>query len=609
MKKLSIFNSIRLKFILFFVLLILLAMQIIGVYFVRELENELTKNFKDSILNRVGLLKYNLEEELVKQRDSVGSLSLEDDIKKLLIDNKSSDIEEMQVFDKNMRVIATSDLNSQDKVGQRTTDIVVTRTFVTEEMIEKLSIDSKTNERKWLLYVPLRDSDSNQVEGILYIEGKIEKVFDQIQVINQVLINGTTLALLFTAIVAVIVAQTITRPITDMKKQAQAMARGNYSRKVRVYGNDEIGQLAITFNNLSKKLQDEQAKTDSEKRKLSSILKYMTDGVISTDRKGRIILINEAAEQMLNVTRETVISENIIDVLGIGEEYTFKELTQEQNSVILDLSTDAVPLIVRVNFSIIQKETGIMNGLIVVLHDITEQEKIERDRKEFVANVSHELRTPLTTISSYLEALTDGAWEDKEVAPQFLRVTQNETERMIRLVNDLLVLSKMDRRKYHLRKEWVDFPKFLDHIIDRFEMTKKKGVQFQRKYSNEPIIVEIDQDKITQVLDNVISNALKYSPDGGTVTVELHIKQDSLEVKVSDQGVGIPKQSLHRIFDRFYRVDKARSRHIGGTGLGLAIAKEMIEAHGGQIWATSIEGKGTTIHFTLPYDRDQGDDF
>lgn len=607
MKKISIFSSIRLKFILFFVLLILLAMEIIGVYFVRELEKELTQNFKDSILNRVNLLTYNLEEEFLKERDSEESLQFEDDVKKLLIDNKSSDIEEMRVYDKDLRVIATSDPGSQDKVGQRTTDIVVTRTFVTEEMIEKMSIDKSTNERKWLLYVPIKVD--NEIEGILFIEGKIERVFEQIQVINQVLINGTIIALVFTAIVAVIIAQTITRPITDMKKQAQAMARGNYSRKVKVYGHDEIGQLAITFNNLSKKLQDEQAKTDSEKRKLSSILKFMTDGVISTDRKGRIILINEAAELMLNVTRETVISENIIDVLELGDKYSLKDLTQEQNSVILDLSTNAVPLIVRVNFSIIQKETGIMNGLIVVLHDITEQEKIERERREFVANVSHELRTPLTTMRSYLEALTDGAWRDKDIAPQFLKVTQNETERMIRLVNDLLVLSKMDSKDYQLRKEWINFPKFLDHIIDRFEMAKEKNVHFSRDYLNEPILVEIDQDKITQVLDNIISNALKYSPSGGTITVKLVVFHDSLEVKISDQGVGIPKQNLHRIFDRFYRVDKARARHIGGTGLGLAIAKEMVEAHNGHIWATSIEGKGTTIHFTLPYDRDQGDDF
>lgn len=606
MKKYTFFRSIRLKFILFFVLLILIAMQIIGVYFVRELENELTDNFKNSILNRVNLLTYNLEQEFLKERPAEDENTLEDDVKQLLVENSSPDIEEIRVYDKNLRVIATSDFSSQDKVGQRTTDVVATRALVTEEMIEKLTIDS-ANERKWFLYVPLKIN--GQVEGIVHIVGEIEQVFDQIKVINSVLINGTVIALLITAVLAVFVAQTITRPITDMKRQAHAMARGNYSRKVKVYGNDEIGELAKTFNNLSKKLKDEQAKTDSEKRKLSSILKYMTDGVISTDKKGRIILINEAAERMLNVSRETVISENIISVLGLENEYTLKELAAETNSFILDFSTKNTPLILRANVSIIQKETGLMNGIIVVLHDITEQEKIEQERREFVANVSHELRTPLTTMRSYLETLTDGAWKDRKIAPKFLNVIQNETERMIRLVNDLLQLSKLDSKDYQMRKKSLDFKQFLNQIIERFEMSKEKPVKFVRKFPKKPVFIAFDQDKMTQVLYNIISNAIKYSPEEGTITLQILAYHDHIEVRISDKGVGIPRESVHRIFERFYRVDKARARQYGGTGLGLAIAREMVEAHGGEIWATSKEGKGTTIHFTLPYERDQEDDF
>ena len=538
MKKYTFFRSIRLKFILFFVLLILIAMQIIGVYFVRELENELTDNFKNSILNRVNLLTYNLEQEFLKERPAEDENTLEDDVKQLLVENSSPDIEEIRVYDKNLRVIATSDFSSQDKVGQRTTDVVATRALVTEEMIEKLTIDS-ANERKWFLYVPLKIN--GQVEGIVHIVGEIEQVFDQIKVINSVLINGTVIALLITAVLAVFVAQTITRPITDMKRQAHAMARGNYSRKVKVYGNDEIGELAKTFNNLSKKLKDEQAKTDSEKRKLSSILKYMTDGVISTDKKGRIILINEAAERMLNVSRETVISENIISVLGLENEYTLKELAAETNSFILDFSTKNTPLILRANVSIIQKETGLMNGIIVVLHDITEQEKIEQERREFVANVSHELRTPLTTMRSYLETLTDGAWKDRKIAPKFLNVIQNETERMIRLVNDLLQLSKLDSKDYQMRKKSLDFKQFLNQIIERFEMSKEKPVKFVRKFPKKPVFIAFDQDKMTQVLYNIISNAIKYSPEEGTITLQILDYHDHTEVRITDKGVGIPR--------------------------------------------------------------------
>ena len=401
------------------------------------------------------------------------------------------------------------------------------------------------------------------------------------------------------------------RRISDMRKPALAMSKGNFSRKVNVYGYDEIGQLAITFNNLTKQLQEAQATTEGERRKLSSVLSYMTDGVIATDRKGRVILINDSAAGMLNVSRETVLSQEITDLLGVGEVYSFDDLLSQQDSVILDFSTPGHPYVLRANFSIIQKETGFVNGLIAVLHDITEQEKIDAERREFVANVSHELRTPLTTMRSYLEALAEGAWKDQEIAPQFLNVTQTETERMIRLVNDLLQLSKMDSKDYRLNKDWVNFNDFYQRIIDRFEMGRSQSVTFKTKLPNELLYVEIDTDKMTQVLDNIISNALKYSPEGGHLRfkVEKNEKEGEIVISVSDQGVGIPRENLKNIFERFYRVDKARARRLGGTGLGLAISKEMITAHGGRIWASSVEGKGTTVYFTLPYDSTNEDEW
>ena len=606
MKKSSVFFSIRWKFILFFVLLILLAMQIIGVYFVRELENRLVMNFKNSIYNRVEFLAYNVEQEFLQDREVEGIPSLETALRGILMENTAPDIAEIQVIDKNMRIIASSNINNQEIVGQRTTDVLATRAIVTEESIDQIVID-KHNGRIWQLFVPIKVR--NNVEGIIYIEGKIEQVYDQLQVINGVLVTGTLIALVITAVLAVLIAQTITRPISEMKRQAQAMAKGNFAKKVNIYSNDEIGQLAETFNHLSKKLQEEQIKTENEKRKLSSILTYMTDGVVSTDRRGRVILINEAAENMLGVSRDSAISQPIVSLLGLEEEYTFKDLLEEENSIILDFSTEGKPYFLRANFSVIQKETGLMNGLIVVLHDITEQEKIEAERREFVANVSHELRTPLTTMRSYIEALAEGALNDPGIAPKFLQVIQNETERMIRLVNDLLQLSKMDRKEYDLNLENVDLVSFLNDIIDRFEMTKDQKITFVRRFPKKAIFVQIDKDKITQVIDNIIMNAIKYSPDGGQVTFKITVYLDYVQVRISDQGVGIAKENLQRIFDRFYRVDKARSRNHGGTGLGLAIAKEMIQAHGGQIWATSSKGKGTTIHFTLPYQRNQKDDF
>lgn len=607
MEKVGFFRSIHLKFVIIYVLLILVAMQIIGVYFVRQLESTLQENFKDAIQERVNLLSYYVEEQMTKVRlPDEEAPSQEEDIRRLLSDYNSADISEVRVVDESLKILGTSDPDNQGVVGGRSTDNLIKMAIATKQPVTEDLVDQ--GQRIWVLVTPIKNNNG-EVNGAIYLVAKIENIYEQMREINNIFTSGIAIALAITAILGILLAQTVTRPISDMRKQALAMAKGNFSRKVKVYGYDEIGQLAITFNSLTKKLQEAHATTEGERRKLSSVLSYMTDGVIATDRKGRVILINEPAAKMLNVSRETVLSSPIVSLLGLEEDYTFEELLDEQDSVILDYSSKTKTLILRANFSVIQKETGFVNGLITVLHDITEQEKIDMERREFVANVSHELRTPLTTMRSYLEALADGAWKDEEIAPNFLDVTQNETERMIRLVNDLLQLSKMDSKDYRLSKDWIDFIFFYNRIIDRFEMTKQQNVTFERKLPDHSAFVEIDEDKLTQVLDNIISNALKYSPEGGKVTFGIEEKDEFIIVSVSDQGVGIPKENIEQIFERFYRVDKARTRKLGGTGLGLAIAKEMVEAHGGKIWAASTEGKGTTISFSLPYVRSEEDDW
>lgn len=608
MKKVGFFRSIHLKFVLIYVLLILVAMQIIGVYFVRQLETTLMTNYQDSVKSRVDLLVYDIQEEMVKERGKEDPTK-EEAIRQVLQDyNKASDISEIRVIDgSSFKILGTSSSSNSGLVGQRTPDVNIKRSIIFEADEDVIQLDPKTGKRVWVLSTPIMHN--SEAIGAVYLVARIDDIFNQMNDINKILATGTAIALIFTAILGVLLAQTITRPISDMRKQALAMTRGNFSRKVKVYGYDEIGQLAITFNNLTKKLQEAQATTEGEKRKLSSVISYMTDGVLSTDRKGRIILINDPAVQMLGVSRETVLSQPLVSILGLDENYSFEDLLQEKESIILDYSTKSKPFILRANFSVIQKESGFVNGLIAVLYDITEQEKIDMERREFVANVSHELRTPLTTMRSYLEALADGAWRDEEIAPNFLETTRGETERMIRLVNDLLQLSKLDSVDYRLTKEWVDFPVFFNRIIDRFEMTKEQNVSFKRNIPSGAIFVEIDEDKITQVLDNIISNAMKYSPEGGTITFEVNELEEQIVASISDEGVGIPKDNLEKIFDRFYRVDKARTRKLGGTGLGLAIAKEMVNAHGGRIWAESVEGKGTTVQFTLPYDRNAEDDW
>ncbi|MFB1081544.1 cell wall metabolism sensor histidine kinase WalK [Jeotgalibacillus sp. JSM ZJ347] len=616
MRKVNFFQSIHLKFVLIYVLLIALAMQIIGVYFVRELEEKLLENFKSSIEERMSPLEYSITQEIdadLSGERSDDEPSLQESIQVLLGGLNSEDIEEVRIIDARNRVLGTSDDNNETVVGQRMNNELLQRMFIEggppPNNLNETYVDRESGDRMWVLAIPL--VSGSDVIGAIHIESRIENVYSQMDEINGILAGGTAISLVITAILGVLLAQTITRPIADMRSHAVDMAKGNFSRKVKVYGHDEIGQLAITFNNLTKRLQEARVTTEAEKRKLSSVLSYMTDGVIATDRRGRVILINDPAAGMLNVSRETVLSMSLPELLGIEDEYSFEDLSSQSDSLILNFGTQAKPYILRANFSAIQKETGFVSGLIAVLHDITEQEKIDAERREFVANVSHELRTPLTTMRSYLEALAEGAWKDENIAPQFLNTTQTETERMIRLVNDLLQLSKMDSRDYRLNKEWVNFIAFYQRIIDRFDMGRSQDVSFKVKLPKDPVYVEIDTDKMTQVLDNIISNALKYSPEGGQIgfKVELKEREKEIVVSVSDQGVGIPRENLKNIFERFYRVDKARTRQLGGTGLGLAIAKEMITAHGGQVWASSVEGRGTTIYFTLPYDPESEDEW
>lgn len=606
MHKVSFFKSIHVKIVLIYVLLIIIALQIIGIYFSSKLEESLKANFKDSIAQRIDLVQYSIREELLKERDE-SSPTLQQSLGVILLEFPNEDINEILIIDNRNKVLAS--LENQSIVGQTFINDTVTKSISAEDYSENIALES--GKRVWVLAAPIMDNvgPNGEVMGAIYIKADIESVFEQMRDINQIFAIGTAMSLAITIVLGILFAKTITKPILDMRRQAQAMSRGNYSRKVRVYGDDEIGQLALAFNHLTNRLQEAQSITEAERRKLASVLSNMTDGVMATDRKGKVILINDPALNFLNVTRETTLNRPIASVLGLDREYSFEDLIHMKESINLDYSTQDKPFILRANFSVIQKETGFVNGLITVIHDITEQEKIEMERREFVANVSHELRTPLTTMRSYLEALADGAWRDENIAPKFLNVTQTETERMIRLVNDLLNLSKMDSRDYKLNKEFVEFNKFFNRIIDRFEMSKSQNVKFTRYIPDTSYFVEVDTDKLTQVIDNIISNALKYSPDGGNIRFGFTVQENMLKVMVSDDGMGIPKENVTKIFDRFYRVDRARSRAMGGTGLGLAIAKEMIEAHGGKIWAESEEGVGTTIFFTLPYELDEAGDW
>lgn len=602
MDKVGFFKSIHVKIVIIYILLILIAMQVIGVYFTKQIEDKLVENFFRMLDERSSLLAYNVEQEMKKVRDET-TTTLQSDIDNLLREFFTIDHAEVQVIDKNKVVISVSNFQKRHVIGQRTTEVRVKRALL-GTYDEDILRDQATGQRIRVLAVPVKSE--NEIIGAIYIEASIEEIYEQMQQINQILMTGTIIALVITAALGILLARTLTRPILDMRQQAKVLGKGDFSRKVHVYGKDEIGQLAITFNELTNKLKNANATTEAEKRKLSSVLSHMTDGVIATDSDGAIMLINKQAEILLNVSQEEIIGSLIIELLGLSGTFELADLINHTDPLLLDFGDEDKEYFLAASFSVIQNEEGEFSGLITVIHDVTEQEKIDQERREFVANVSHELRTPLTSMKSYLEALEDGALHDPTIAPKFLNVAQTETERMIRLVNDLLQLSKMDSKDYCLNLETIDITNFLNSIIDRYELVSDhEKISFQRNIPDRTTFATVDRDKLIQVIDNILSNAVKYSPEGGKICVLLAENNHDFTISVSDEGVGIPKESLPKVFERFYRVDKARSRKLGGTGLGLAIAKQIVLAHGGNIWIESEWSVGTTITLTLPYSAEK----
>ncbi|WDC82760.1 cell wall metabolism sensor histidine kinase WalK [Ligilactobacillus ruminis] len=615
-KKLHFFQSIHFKIALVFALLLLITFQIVGAVFVQRLKSENIKSFKQ----RVELSTY-VDNSLIKQLTSTNTTKANKSINTILEDINNENISTIQVIDSKGTIRGENDVNGRSVIGQKTTNTNIKRVLYSGRTFTTMTYDKSSNQRSYVSITPLfsASGNTNTVVGAVYLRANLESVYDSV---NSVTLIFATASLIATAIgmaLAITVSSAITRPIDEMKKQTMQIADGDYSGKVHVYGTDELGQLAQAVNNLSVRVEEAQESSDSERRRLDSVLSHMSDGVIATDRRGNISIINDMACEYLDVESKDVIGTSILDVLKIREMQTMRELIENQDGIIVDMSDAGHDQILNAYFSTIQRETGFISGLVCVLHDVTEQQKIDRERRQFVSNVSHELRTPLTSMRSYIEALNDGAWKDPEVAPAFLKVTQDETDRMIRMINDLLSLSRMDSGTVKLDFELVNLNELFNYILNRFDMmlkkdnndtreTKSKNYTIKRDFTKRDLWVEIDTDKFIQVVDNIMNNAIKYSPDGGVITCRLLETHNHVILSITDQGLGIPRKDLGHIFDRFFRVDKARSRAQGGTGLGLAISKEVIEMHHGKIWVDSIEGKGSTFYISLPYEEYEGDD-
>ncbi|WP_297815857.1 cell wall metabolism sensor histidine kinase WalK [uncultured Lactobacillus sp.] len=613
MKKIKkVFTSINFKIAMIFMLLLLATIEIVGAYFTRQLEQTSIESFETSIQ-----IPNTISNQISAQLSRNNIQKANQQLNRIVSNYNNNDvISSISVIDNKGVIRAVSNLNDQNRVGQRATNADVKDVLSSGKQVSKVI----TDDGNYMLQItPLTASNgTNTTIGAISVRASMQGVFNNIRNVSLVFLTASLVAAFLGAIVALIISRAITRPIEEMRKQALRVSDGDYSGHVKVYADDELGQLARAFNTLSVRIERAQEVSDSERRRLDNVLTHMTDGVIATDRHGNITIINETALDFLGKTEKEVIGEPITKLLGL-KDVTIQDLMSSQQELMVTVNENTPDeMILHANFSLIQRVTGFVSGLVCVLHDITEQQKNEREQQQFVSNVSHELRTPLTSLRAYVEALNDGAWQDPNVAPQFLGVIQDETQRMIRMINDLLSLSRMDRGVAKMDLEWVNFNDFVSHVLNRFDMMiktdekdkkKSKKYSIKREFSSQDLWVEIDTDKMMQVIDNIMNNAIKYSPDGGVITVRLLQANKHIILSISDQGLGIPRKDLTKIFDRFYRVDKARSRKQGGTGLGLAISKEIVEAHHGRIWADSAEGEGSTFYISIPYEpmTEEGD--
>jgi len=596
------FKSIRWKFITIYFTLVFIAMAIVGVFIIQKFE-AYHLNVSSERLNMVA--KDYILPGIQKIPPGV---SLEDGREEFqkVIDRWSTGFfrEEIFIIKKDFEIIATNNpgFNGENAIDELE-DVLIVEGFkgqIVEK--DKISRDPTQDATKNLVFPIIRNE---KVEGVLYLRDNLTDIYETLNKSKRILTQATFLALAITVLLGYLIAKSVTEPINDVTKKAAHMAKGDFDQRAEIKSDDEIGKLAEMFNYLTEKLKTTLGEISSEKSKMETILNYMADGLIAVNMDGKIIHANPKAMEMLKINQE-VFTEGDYDGIfeKLNEKLSLKYIKTYNESWIGSEVININESIYKASYAPYKNERNERGGLVLVIQDVTEQQRLENMRREFVANVSHELKTPITSIKSYTETLLSGALEDKNISERFLKVIHDESNRMARLVRDLLQLSNFDYRQTELSKERKDLAKLIKQSVMKLEMAaKNKNQRLEFVTEEEEMFGYFDHDRIEQVLLNIISNAIKYTEEDGEVKVHLEKEDGNAVLSVKDTGIGIPKEDLPRIFERFYRVDKARSRELGGTGLGLSIAKEIIEAHSGTIEIFSEVGEGTDVIIKLPLEE------
>jgi len=455
-----------------------------------------------------------------------------------------------------------------------------------------------------LLYVALPITDGGRVLGVIRVALPVSEVTSSYAAIHRVMLAGGLVALAVAFGIGLFVARRVTQPVVQMQMIAHQMSEGDFTVRAPIRSPDEIGALGRALNGLAARLREKIHDLGHEQAKATAILDGMIEGVIAVDGRDIILLMNERARAMFGLDATRGEGKPFLEVIRNTELHeAFREgRTADEGSVSHRELRLASPVERRVQVNAVPLRLGTNEvGVVMVLHDVTELRRLEQVRTEFVANVSHELRTPLTAIQGYLETLLTGALEEQENARRFLEIVFRHTERLGRLLNDLTDLSNIELGRVALKLAPTRLDEAVDAVLAIIDPKAKSGkVALRSQLPRDLPPVLADRDRLVQILINLVDNAVKYTPEGGRVTVRVLEPADGwIEVDVQDTGIGIPPSDLPRITERFYRVDKARSRELGGTGLGLAIVKHLVFAHGGQLRIDSEPGRGTTVRVWL----------
>ena len=594
-------HSIKSRFILIYVVLVLISMFIASTFIIDRLENVQIETATSSMVRTMDTLATTTS-AFFKDNNYETLPQLDATLKDWGISSEESAY--IISPDKAPKILAStkniSPKESEDAYSVKFIEPKLVMDAASGKTREKIVEYENQKDVEKHIARPILSGDGS-ILAIIYMTRNLNSIYSVIDDSKVIITYATLISLITTSILGYFIANSITGPIRALTKKAKALAKGNFNQSIEVKSKDEIGELGMMFNFLTKELRESIEKMDLERSKLDTIFNYMAEGVIAIDRNNRLIHANSIAKKILNISEKDfyrVINLKSINLNNIDykneESLRGEELTKIANSFY------------KIKYAPYKSDALINSGLIIVLQDVDKEHMLDIMRKEFVANVSHELKTPITTIKSYTETLLDSDL-DKDSQRNFLKVIDRENSRMSRIVTDLLYLSNIDYNKDNVSLESIDTYEFIAEAIESQSiLIVQKNHKIELNIDMDIKDIYAERNGADQILTNIISNACKYTPENGKIVIDATNKDDLVEIKVEDNGIGIPKEDLPRISERFYRVEKGRSRQMGGTGLGLSIASEMIKSFGGSLKIDSVFGEGTTV--TLLFKASEGDD-